>query len=102
MAGRLVAKANAQANLMVWLRCCIRQASLREDYLNQVQRDFLSRSSDRTATPLADATFVKVTGIFYRRPKRWCSRLDVVVYCSRVFCAGFKSAAAPKAASVAS
>jgi len=31
-----------------------RQASLREDYLNQVQRDFLSLSL-ATKTPLADA-----------------------------------------------
>ena len=86
----------------MWLRCCIRQASLREDYLNQVQRDFLSRSSDRTATPLADVTLEGVTVVFYLRPKRWCSRLEVVVYCSRVFCSGFKSAAAPNAANVAS
>ena len=64
MAGRLVAKAMAQTNRMDWLRCCIRQASLREDYLNQVQRDFLSRSSDRTATPLADVTLEGVTVVF--------------------------------------
>jgi hypothetical protein len=32
-----------------------RQASLREDYLNQVQRDFLSLGF-ATKTPLADVT----------------------------------------------
>ena len=30
-------------------------ASLREDYLNQVQRDFLSRADETGTTPLADA-----------------------------------------------
>ncbi len=49
-----------------------RQASLREDYLSQVQRDFLSRSFD-TATPLADAitNFFATTNLILRQTQQF-------------------------------
>jgi len=59
-----------------------RQASLREDYLNQVQRDFLSLSF-AAKTPLADVTanfHLQSRSEFYDTPKSLCRWVDVVVY----------------------
>ncbi len=81
-----------------------RQASLREDYLNQVQRDFLSLSFT-TKTPLADVTtnlYLQPQVEFYDTPKSVCKCVEVVVYWSRVFRSGWSKSAAPKAAKVAS
>ena len=81
-----------------------RQASLREDYLNQVQRDFLSLSL-ATKTPLADVTAIfnqQPRFEFYDTPKSLCKCVEVVVYWSRVFRSGWSRSAAPKAAKVAS
>ena len=81
-----------------------RQASLREDYLNQVQRDFLSLSL-AAKTPLADVTAnlkLQSRFEFYDTPKSLCKCVEVVVYWSRVFCSGYSKADAPKAAKVAS
>ena len=78
-------------------------ASLREDYLNQVRRDFLSRGLS-AATPLADALFSNANVILVHPPtpsRRWSFGL-VVVYCSSVRCSGNRRAAAAKAARVAS
>jgi hypothetical protein len=82
----------------------LRQASLREDYLNQVQRDFLSLSF-ATKTPLADADTnwrLQPRYGFYDTPKSLCRWLEVVVYWRRVFWLGLSRADAPKAARVAS
>ena len=80
------------------------QASLREDYLNQVQRDFLSLGI-ATKTPLA-FVFANLNlqsqFEFYVTPKSLCRCVDVVVYWSGVFCSGRSSAEAPNAAKVAS
>jgi len=81
-----------------------RQASLREDYLNQVQRDFLSLSF-AAKTPLADVTtnlYLQPQVEFYDTPKSLCKCVEVVVYWSRVFRSGWSKSAAPKAAKVAS
>ena len=81
-----------------------RQASLREDYLNQVQRDFLSLSLT-AKTPLADVTtnlYLQPQVEFYDTPKSLCKCVEVVVYWSRVFRSGWSKSAAPKAAKVAS
>ena len=81
-----------------------RQASLREDYLNQVQRDFLSLSF-AAKTPLADVTAnlnLQSRVEFYDTPKSLCKCVEVVVYWSRVFRSGWSKSAAPKAAKVAS
>ena len=81
-----------------------RQASLREDYLNQVQRDFLSLSLP-AKTPLADVTtnlYLQSQVVFYDTPKSLCKCVEVVVYWSRVFRSGWSKSAAPKAAKVAS
>ena len=64
-----------------------RQASLREDYLNQVQRDFLSLSF-AAKTPLADEAanlHLQPRVEFYDTPKSLCKCVEVVVYWSRVF-----------------
>ena len=64
-----------------------RQASLREDYLNQVQRDFLSLSF-AAKTPLADEAAnlnLQPRVEFYDTPKSLCKCVEVVVYWSRVF-----------------
>jgi hypothetical protein len=66
------------------MRVCqvVRQASLREDYLNQVQRDFLSLSFT-AKTPLADAVAnfsLQPQVGFYDTPKSLCRWVDVVVY----------------------
>ena len=88
------------------MRVCqvVRQASLREDYLNQVQRDFLSLSF-AAKTPLADVTtnlYLQPQVEFYDTPKSLCKCVEVVVYWSRVFRSGWSKSAAPKAAKVAS
>jgi hypothetical protein len=55
--GRTVNRESADTN--------VGPASLREDYLNQVQRDFLSRSALQTNTPSESA--LANTGVLYRR-----------------------------------
>jgi len=81
-----------------------RQASLREDYLNQVQRDFLSLGWV-AKTPLADVAAnlnLLPRFEFYDTPKSLCRWDEVVVYWSRVFRSGWSKSDAPKASKVAS
>ena len=83
---------------------CGETASLREDYLNQVQRDFLSRrralrgaNTPSEAEILADQSKTGVS-----TPSTLCSFGLVVVYCSSTRFSGKTIGLAPKAASAAS
>ena len=67
----------------------LKTASLREDYLNQVQRDFLSRLSDsrRINTPSEKKRQVRIIGpnqsnVGVSTPKTLCNLGLVVVYCN--------------------
>ena len=77
-------------------------ASLREDYLNQVQRDFLSLGSSTSAPPAClheckypdyawlDKSNAQAGNQANQTPSNLCKRGEAVVYSSGIFWPGFR------------